>query len=280
MSGWTGSITGCQSCYVRDVFKKVPWQLDQTGKRAEENWWQIKLAVDWQGDQKDGWGTCRLDKFDWKSGYCGVTRWQTDGVWQAEAGVWHRMPSDMLWQLALLTDSGLSQWVKVAMGDWHKDSGVRGLEVLTFGWTCMTGASLWIAEEEEHCWIKLMKSGNAGSEKGKKERSGHKEVSGLITAIHTHMPTHTRWGCGPFAVTWVEIAQLVTKTSCLSALTVLGVLGAPHQLLHCELCRTNVNLLLSFGHFKLEQRGEDEYIKKINSEIEENGWEEHTLLFP
>lgn len=164
------------------------------------------------------------------------------------------MPSDMLWQLALLTDRGLSQWVKVAMGDWHKESGVRGLEVLTFAWMCMTGASVWNGEEEAHCWIKLMKSGNAGSEKGKKERSGHMEVSGLITPIHTHSNTHTHWGCGPFAVTWVEISQLVLKTSCLSALTVLGVTSASHQLLHCELCWTNVNLLSSLGDFKLEQR--------------------------
>lgn len=78
---------------------------------------------------------------------------------------------------------------------------------------------------------------------------------------NTHTATHTRWRCGPFAVTWVEISQLVTKTSCLSALTVLGVLGASHQLLHCELCWTNVNLLLSFGNFKLKQRREGEYIK-------------------
>lgn len=61
----------------------------------------------------------------------------------------------------------MSQWVKVAMGDWHKESGVRGLEVLPLAWMCVTGASVWNGKEEEHCLVKLMKSGKAGSEKGK-----------------------------------------------------------------------------------------------------------------
>lgn len=67
-------------------------------------------------------------------------------------------------------DRGFSQWVKVAMGDWHKESRGRGFEVLTFAWVCMTGASAWNGEEEEHGWIKLMKSGKAGSEEGKKDQ--------------------------------------------------------------------------------------------------------------
>ena len=36
------------------------------------------------------------------------------------------------------------------------------------------------------------------------ERSGHMEVSGLITHTHTHR------GCGPFAVTCVVISQLAS----------------------------------------------------------------------
>lgn len=98
-------------------------------------------------------------------------------------------------------------------------------------------------------------------------------MSGLITPIHTHMRAHRGWG--PFAVTCVEISQLVSKTSCLSALTVLGVLGASHQLLHCELCRTNVNLLLSFGDFQLEQRREGGCIK---TGMKGNSWCAHVWL--
>lgn len=97
------------------------------------------------------------------------------------------MPSGTLWQLALLMDRGFSQWVKVAMGDWHRESGVRGLEVLTFAWMCMTGASAWNGEEEEHCWIKLMKSGKAGSEDGKEEIRSH----GGEWPYHTNSHTHT-----------------------------------------------------------------------------------------
>ena len=83
-----------------------------------------------------------------------------------------------------------------------------------------------------------------------KERSGHLEVSGLIT--------HTHRGCGPFALTRVVISQLasVEEMGCLLALTVLGGLSASQQLLHCELCRGNVNLPLSCGDFKLKQNRE------------------------
>lgn len=64
-----------------------------------------------------------------------------------------------------------------------------------------------------------------------KERSGHVEVSGLIT--HTH--TQRMWSICSDTRSDIS-AGVGEETGCLSALTVLGGLSASHQLLHCELC--------------------------------------------
>ena len=67
-------------------------------------------------------------------------------------------------------------------------------------------------------------------------------------------------------------AGVGAETSCLLVLTVLGGLSASHQLLHCELCRTNVNLPLSCGDFKLEQSREGRELNKRMTGCEKNVW--------
>ncbi len=144
--GCQSVLPGCvsylvaESCYVSvSVWLFSSWSHVNWEKSVERTH-ELVNKLNWRLMDRETKRQLRdklTDRLDWKRGHRGVTGWQTDGVWQAKAGVWQRTPSDIRPQLWRLMDRRLSQQVKVGKGDWHEESYLRGLEVLTFACVCV-----------------------------------------------------------------------------------------------------------------------------------------------